>query len=67
MQSDFHAQSDNFVDIVPNNALSKGRRDLKQAWHWNAVIFYYIGTRPFSCCSFQGRILPEATLRLHFY
>jgi len=33
MQPDFHAQSDHFVDIVPSNVPSKGRRDLKQAWH----------------------------------
>lgn len=53
MQSDFHAQSDHFVDIVPNNVLSKGRRNLKQAWHWNAVIFYYIGTRSFYVGAFR--------------
>lgn len=47
MQPDFHAQSHHFVDIVPNNILSKGRTDLKSAWQWNAVIFYYFGTGPF--------------------
>lgn len=65
MQHDFHARSDHFVDTVPNNDLSKGRRDLKQAWQWNAVIFYYIGTRPFNFWSFGRYILPEDALRIH--
>lgn len=53
MGPDFHAQSDHFVDIVPNNVLSKGRRGLKKAWQWNAAIFYYIGTRPFYFGAFR--------------